>query len=98
METIGLLTIVVLVLAAYRLTRLVVTDEFPFGKLRDRAFGTWLGKLLTCPFCASVWIGGFLATGQALIGNTMGWQIFIGAMALSAVVSALAALVPHLFE
>ena len=98
MENIGTLTLIVLVLAAYRLTRLITADEFPFGGLRDRLHGRWLGKLITCPFCMSVWVGGFLAVGQGIVGDVWGWQVFTGAMAISAVVSLLAALAPHSFD
>lgn len=98
MENIGTLTLIVLVLAAYRITRLVTADEFPFGGLRDRLHGRWLGKLIICPFCVSVWVGGFLAVGHGTVGDEWPWQVFIGAMAISAVVSLLAALLPHSFD
>ena len=98
MESIGTLTVIVLVLAAYRITRLITADTFPFERIRDEAHGTWLGKLITCPFCVSVWVGGFLAIGQRLVGNGWGWQVFIGAWAISGVVSLLASLAPHSFD
>lgn len=98
MEQIGILTVVALVLAAYRLTRLVTADVFPFEPLRDRTVGTKLGYLLTCPFCVSVWVGGFLAAGQGLIGDQWGWQVFIGAMALSGATSLLASLASDSFD
>lgn len=98
MENIGTLTVIVLVLAAYRLTRLVTADTFPFEKLRLQMHGTWFGKLITCPFCVSVWVGGFLAVGQGLIGSTWAWQGFIGALAISAVVCLMATLAPHSFD
>lgn len=98
MEYVGILTVVALVLAAYRLTRLVVADVFPFEPLRERTVGTKLGYLLTCPFCVSVWVGGFLASGQALVGGGWGWQVFVGAMALSGAVSLLATLAPKTFD
>ena len=98
MGSLGTLTVIALVLATYRLTRLVVADEFPFGGLRDRMHGRWLGKLITCPYCTSVWIGGFLAAGQAFVGDGRGWLVFVGAMALSAVTSLLASLAPQTFD
>jgi hypothetical protein len=97
-ESIGILTLIVLVLAAYRLTRLIVADVFPFEPLRDRTVGTKFGYLLTCPFCSSVWVGFGLAVGQAIIGGTVGWQVFIGALALSAIVSLATTIYPHLFD
>lgn len=98
MENIGTLTVIVLALATYRLTRLVVADTFPFEKLRLQAHGTWLGKLITCPFCVSVWLGSGIAVGQGLVGDEWGWQVFVGAMALSAITSLLAALLPQSFN
>jgi hypothetical protein len=98
MSDLGTLTVIVLALAAYRLTRLVTVDEFPFGKLRDEMHGSWFGKLITCPFCVSVWLGGFLAVGQGLVGDGWGWQVFIGALALSGVVSLTATLAPQTFD
>jgi hypothetical protein len=98
MENIGTLTLIILILAAYRITRLIHTDTFPFGKLRLRVYGTWLGNLLSCPFCVSVWVGAFLAVGQGSVGDVWAWQVFIGAMALSAAVSLLAVLLPHSFD
>ncbi len=97
MESIGLLTVIVLILAAFRLTRLVVGDKF-FEGLRTRTVGSKLGYLLTCPFCMSVWVGAGLATGQGLVGETLVWQVFIGALALSAVICILATLLPDLFD
>lgn len=98
MDHIGILTVLALVLAAYRLTRLVQADSFPFGKLRTKMVGSWLGELMTCPFCVSVWVGGLLAVGQGLIGDMWGWQVFVGAMALSGITSLLAALAPDSFD
>jgi hypothetical protein len=99
MDHIGLLTALVLVLAAYRITRLITADQFPFERVRYWAHGRpFWGDLLVCPFCVSVWVGGFLATGQALVGDEAPWQVFVGAMALSAVVSLAAALVPQAFD
>lgn len=98
MESIGILTVIVLVLSTYRLTRLLVSDTFPFEKLRLEAHGTWFGKLLSCPFCVSVWVGGFLSAGQSVVGDTWGWQVFVGAMALSGAVSIQASLLPETFD
>lgn len=60
----------VLSVAAYRITRLVVADDFPpVRRLRDRLVGPderklvgtrleWLGELITCYWCASFWVSG----------------------------------------
>lgn len=100
MEHIGILAVVTLVLATYRLTRLVVSDWVPFGPLRERqkSRGTKLGELMGCPFCVSVWVGAGLAVGHGLADDAWGWLVFIGALALSGVISLLAALVPQSFE
>lgn len=100
MEHIGILAVIALVLAAYRLTRLVVSDEVPFGPLRRRVegSGTKFEELMFCPFCVSVWVGGFLSVGQGLVGDEWGWQVFVGAMAISGVVSLMASLLHQSFD
>ena len=62
--------LLVLSAAAYRITRLVVSDSFPpVQRLRDRLVGAdekrlvgtrleWLGELVTCYWCASFWVSG----------------------------------------
>lgn len=64
------LPLLILILGAYRLTRLVGWDEFPLvAKLRDRVTGKRgveggveyherpvLEHFLTCPFCVGFWI------------------------------------------
>lgn len=100
MEHLGILTVIALILTTYRLTRLVTADVFPFEPLRQKVegSGTKFEYLLSCPFCVSVWVGGFLAGGQLLAGDAWGWQVFIGAMALSATTCLLASLLPHTFD
>lgn len=100
MEHIGILTLIALVLAAYRLTRLVVSDEVPFGPLRRNVEGSGskFEYFMSCPFCVSMWVGGFLALGQGLIGDEWGWQVFAGAMALSGATSLIASLAHDAFE
>lgn len=97
METIGILTLVALILATYRLTRLIVSDKI-FEGLRTRTVGSKIGYLVTCPYCMSIWFGFGLALGQAVLGATVGWQVFIGAMALSAIVCILVTYLPALFD
>lgn len=100
MEHLGILAVAALILATYRLTRLVTSDEVPFGAVRRKieGSGSKLEYLMSCPFCVSVWVGGFLAVGQGVIGDEWGWQVFVGAMALSAITCLLASLVPHTFD
>lgn len=96
-ETIGILTVLALILATYRLTRLIVSDKI-FEGFRTRTIGSKIGYLVTCPFCTSIWFGFGLAIGQAVLGSVFAWQVFIGALALSGVVCILAALLPQVFE
>lgn len=49
----GLLFLFV-VLAVYRVTRLVTIDDITHP-IRDRMHG-WLAELVTCPFCVGVWV------------------------------------------
>lgn len=65
-----LLVVVLMVLATYRLTRLVVADEFPPVKaLRERFENNHdnaLGYLVGCPFCVSVYAAGLVAVATWL--------------------------------
>lgn len=50
----------VLVLATYRITRLIVNDtitEFIRVKI---PFERWYGELIRCPWCTGVWVAGIL--------------------------------------
>lgn len=52
-------TLVVAALAVWRLSHLLSRDMGPwdvFERLRLATYGTFVGKLLECPFCNSVWI------------------------------------------
>lgn len=58
-----MVTLVIVALATYRLTRLVTIEEGPFGlaqqlrNVADPDQSTWLGRGLACPWCVSFWIG-----------------------------------------
>lgn len=66
-------------LATFRLTRLVVRDDFPLvriprerviGKDGDQHLGRWyepFGELISCHWCASGWISLALTVGVALL-------------------------------
>lgn len=71
-----------LILTTYRLTRFIVLDDFPpIRYLRERAIGEdgnrlsdtrlgWLGELLGCHWCVSVWISaGVVSVAQAVTGD-----------------------------
>ena len=121
------LLLAVNLLAAFRITRLLVTDAFPFGPLRLR-FGDWaterwaplqrvlakdrslddaavrpgdtakvsaydgvapLAYLLTCPWCAGVYV----SAAVAVLASTGAWWLYpAGVLAASAVVGLLAAI------
>lgn len=64
--------------ASYRLTRLVVDDTFPpVAWVRDRVTGDapevdrwrgvpdWVGKLVSCSWCASVWVSAGVTAATA---------------------------------
>lgn len=72
------LVAVVLVLAAFRITRLVVADV-----LLDRP-RTWLAlhlpvypaKLITCAYCAGFWISALVAAAW-YFGGRAGWVVLV---------------------
>jgi Protein of unknown function (DUF1360) len=57
-----LVAIIGIVAASYRVTRLVTCDSFPsVWRLRCRIVRSgpsWLADLVTCPWCAGVWVSG----------------------------------------
>lgn len=68
--SLGLL-LVLTALAAYRLTRLVTTDDVPFGQFRFRLLSRWSGTLaadgLTCAWCVGSVISWALVAGVAQV-------------------------------
>jgi hypothetical protein len=89
-----LLEVAVLCLGAFRLTRLVTTDDI-LSPLRDRLWrrfppSTRLGYVVTCNWCTSVWVSVVLVVAYSIAPNT---TTYVSApLALSAVVGILAAL------
>lgn len=63
---------VVLVLAAYRITRLIAVDDLT-APLRDRVHG-WLGELVTCPFCVGVWVSAAVVLFAANTVVPLHWE------------------------
>ena len=75
-----LVRLIILVLATWRLTSLLVWEDGPFEVFarirhvlgvryddRSMAYGTnWLAKGVVCPACASVWFGTFWAVAYWL--------------------------------
>lgn len=105
------LLLVLLTLAVYRVTRLVVEDTFPpVAWVRDRLTGhewsigepyvverwrrvpDWVGDLVSCCWCSSVWVsaGGTLLT-WLVVGLPVPWLVWPA-------VAAGAALLSHLEE
>jgi len=77
-----LLTIVAL--ATYRLTRLVTADKITEA-LRSRAFrrqSNWLGYLVTCDWCLSVWVAPLPTVAAVLWPDNR--VVLVGLVALAA--------------
>lgn len=86
LEDISVLSLVILMIATFRLTRIIVYDRV-FKVFRDfiRSFeGSGIGDsmkaIITCPFCAGVWVALFVVACYFLIpyGN-----FFVYVMAIS---------------
>lgn len=88
------LTALLVALATYRLTRLVTTDSITLPlriRLEARPF---VGALVTCPWCLSVWLA------PAVAGVAVAWPdnrvILAGLVALSA--SAVTGMLARFFD
>lgn len=82
LHNVSALTLLILVLFAYRLTRLIAVDDIT-SPLRDRAHG-WLGELVTCPFCVGVWVSAAVVLFAANTVLTLQWEwvvLAVGAVA-----------------
>lgn len=85
-------------LATYRLTRLVVEDTFPpVAWVRDRLTGDepgvarwrrvpdWVGALVSCTWCSSVWVSfGVVLTCQLWLGLPVPLLTWAGVAAVGA--------------
>jgi hypothetical protein len=77
LPAVALLVLIALALTSYRLTRLLVVDEFPPIKVqRVRLAQRWgesssLTYLSRCPWCAGVWVAGMLTLATWLAVDTM---------------------------
>lgn len=80
------LWLIITMLATYRLTRLVTADEITKG-LRgwvvDRS--QWLGYLVTCDWCLSVWVAPAPTVALLVWGDLLAVQAVLLGLALSAV-------------
>lgn len=68
----GWVELAVAVLATWRVSHLVAREDGPFDlvfRLRRRAGAGWLGRLMDCPYCVSLWVAApaalWLASGWA---------------------------------
>ena len=71
---------VLVALAAFRVTRLVVFDQLTeplrdhtVYKLSDDGFSGWVRDLFDCAWCAGFWIAGLFAIGWALNEQATLW-------------------------
>ncbi len=87
-EKMDFLTLLILMLATYRLTRIIVYDKVMkiFRDLIKSIEGTGIGNsmrtIVTCPWCAGVWVALFVVVVFFLIPFG---EIFIYIMAISGV-------------
>ena len=85
---------IILALATYRATRLVIEDEI-FYSLRNKIFNRFppesskIGYLFTCPWCASIWLGLGFVSWYTINADTA--RFFAVALGLSAVAGLLTA-------
>lgn len=87
------LLLVLMALAAWRLTHLIVEDDFPpirWARDRISAHGPeWLGDLVTCTWCAGVWVAAAVtATVDWQVGVRWPWLTFGAVAALVPIVEA----------
>jgi len=79
------LTFVLLVLATYRLARMVASEEGPFGvfhQLRgwlDPDQKTWLGRGVNCALCVGFWAAPIVLGLHALWPPLVWWLAVAGA-------------------
>lgn len=86
--------LIVLVLAVYRITRLIVTDHI-FDNPRNKLFDKFppdrsmFGYLFTCNWCMSIWVASLLTVPYTIIPAAT--LVFSFPFALSAVAAIIAA-------
>jgi hypothetical protein len=86
------LAVIIVALAAYRITRLIVTDAI-LDAPRNWLFThspTKIAELLDCPHCVGVWVGGVAAVFYLVARVVTVWLAL--PFAFAAVVSLVAAL------
>lgn len=76
-------------LATYRVTRLVTADKIT-ETLRQRVKSKWLGYLVQCDWCLSIWLGPAPALAVVMWPENRAVLVVLVALALSAVTGLLA--------
>lgn len=94
------MTLLILTLATWRLTTLLVNEAGPFDVFerlryaagvrydeRSERYGTnVVARGLICVWCVSVWVGALLALGQWLAPGVVGWLALPFALSAGALV------------
>jgi hypothetical protein len=76
-------------LATYRVTRLITADKITEA-LRQRVTSKWLGYLVQCDWCLSIWLAPAPALAVILWPDNRAVLVVLVALALSAVTGLLA--------
>lgn len=82
-------TLLIAILAAYRMGRMVAEEEGPggvFTTLRGRFDpdqATWVGRGLNCPLCTSFWAALVVVVGLGLLGSANIWAMPLDWMAVA---------------
>lgn len=86
------LAVLIVALAAHRLTRLGLLDTMPLGALRqrliDREPGGRVAELLTCPWCLGWWVSLAVVLAACVLPRAL-WQPIAVALAASTVTALL---------
>ncbi len=77
----GWIDLLILALAAFRLTHLIVFDKIMEPLRRPFVGRRFFGTLVTCYWCAGVWVAGILVGGMALWPAVVRWVVIILAVA-----------------
>ena len=80
------LWLIIAMLATYRLTRLITADQITKGLrgwIVERS--EWLGYLVTCDWCLSIWFAPGPAIAVLVYGDVLAVRVVLVALALSAV-------------
>ncbi len=70
------LRLLLAILATWRLTHLIAHEDGPFDlivRLRVRAGTRWLGTLMDCPYCLSLWLA--MPFALLLADTVLAWLI-----------------------